>query len=188
MKLAPAAVAAVVAVGVGALAVAQSPSPSPSPKAMAAKKVTHAVAVLHPTQGNAVSGTVHFTAASGGVAVKANLKGLTPGSHGFHVHEFGDCTAPDAASAGGHFNPKGMRHGAPTDAARHAGDLGNIQARADGTAMLEWTDPQMKLEGPDGVIGHAVIAHTKADDLKTQPTGDAGGRVACGVIGVAKSE
>ena len=75
------------------------------------------------------------------------------------MHEFGDCTAPDAASAGGHFNPKGSPHGAPTDSARHAGDLGNVTAAADGTATLQWTDPTMKLDGPDGVVGHAVIVH-----------------------------
>jgi Cu-Zn family superoxide dismutase len=189
MKLASATLAATLVLGAGTLAYAQPASPSPSPKAaMAAKKVTRAVAVLHPTAGNTVEGTVTFAATSGGVAVKASLKGLAAGAHGFHVHEFGDCTAPDATSAGGHFNPKGKPHGAPTDAARHAGDLGNIQASSDGTATLEWTDPHMKLDGPDGVIGHAVIVHVNADDFKTQPTGNAGGRVACGVIGVAKSE
>ena len=187
MKLAAATMVATVGLAIGAVALAQSPSPSPK-AAAGPKKVTHAVAVLHPTQGNTVEGTVHFMAASGGVNVKASLKGLAAGNHGFHVHEFGDCTAPDATSAGGHFNPKGEPHGAPTDAHRHAGDLGNISAAADGTATLEWTDPSMKLDGSDGVIGHAVIIHASADDLKTQPTGNAGGRVACGVIGVAKGE
>lgn len=189
MKLASVTVTATVLLGLGALALAQSPSPSPrpSPKA-AAGKATRAVAVLHPTQANKAEGTVWFTATGGGVAVKASLKGLTPGAHGFHVHEFGDCTAPDAASAGGHFNPTGAPHGAPTDPVRHAGDLGNVQANADGTATLEWTDPKMKLDYPDGVIGRGVIVHTNPDDLKTQPTGNAGGRVACGVVGVAKGE
>jgi len=187
MKLAAATTVATLALAWGAGAHAQSPSPSPKPAA-GPKKVTHAVAVLHPTQGNTVEGTVHFLAVAGGVNVKASLKGLAAGSHGFHVHEFGDCTAPDATSAGGHFNPRGEPHGAPTDAHRHAGDLGNIQATSDGTATLEWTDPQMKLDGSDGVAGHAVIIHANADDLKTQPTGNAGGRVACGVIGVAKGE
>ncbi|HEV7499648.1 MAG TPA: superoxide dismutase family protein, partial [Vicinamibacteria bacterium] len=88
----------------------------------------------------------------------------------------------------GHFNPLGHPHGAPTDAMRHAGDLGNIQAAADGTATLEWTDSAMKLVGPDGVVGHAVIVHANPDDLKTQPTGNAGARAACGVIGIAKGE
>jgi Cu-Zn family superoxide dismutase len=188
MKPASATAMATIVLGLGAMALAQSSSPA-APEAP--KKVTRAVAVLQHTQvprvGN-VEGTVWFTAVPGGVAVKASLKGLAAGNHGFHVHEFGDCTAPDGASAGGHFNPKGSPHGAPTDAARHAGDLGNIQPAADGTATLEWTDPAMKLDGPDGVIGHAVIVHANPDDLKTQPTGNAGGRVACGVIGVAKGE
>jgi Cu-Zn family superoxide dismutase len=187
MKLASASVAATALLGLGVLAAAQSPSPSPAAPA-GPKKVTRAVAVVRPTQGSNVEGTVWFNAAPGGVAVKASLKGLAAGNHGFHVHEFGDCTAPDATSAGGHFNPKGNPHGAPADAARHAGDLGNVQASSDGTATLEWTDPSMKLDGSDGVIGHAVVVHANPDDLKTQPTGNAGGRVACGVIGVAKGE
>jgi Cu-Zn family superoxide dismutase len=169
---------------------APAPAASPSPATMAHKvgPPTRAVAVLHPTQGNSVSGTVRFEAVSGGVKVTATVKGLAAGSHGFHVHEFGDCTAPDATSAGGHFNPAGHPHAGPRDAKRHAGDLGNVEAGADGGATLEWTDAAMKLDGPHGVLGHAVIVHAKADDLKTQPTGDAGGRLACGVIGVAKAE
>lgn len=183
MRFASSAIAAAAVLGMGALAAAQSPSPAAGPK-----KVTRAVAVLSPTASNTAAGTVQFSAVPGGVAVKATLKGLAPGAHGFHVHEFGDCTAPDGASAGGHFNPKGSPHGAPTDSAHHAGDLGNVTAAADGTATLQWTDPAMKLDGPDGVIGHAVIVHANPDDLKTQPTGNAGGRVACGVVGVAKGE
>ena len=152
----------------------------------AAAPAERATAVLHPTQGNSVEGTVKFQAVAGGVKVTANLKGLTPGTHGFHVHEFGDCSAPDGSSAGSHFNPAGHPHAGPKDAKRHAGDLGNIEAGADGTATLDWTDAQMKLDGPTGVIGRGVIVHAKADDLKTQPTGDAGGRLACGVVGVSK--
>jgi superoxide dismutase, Cu-Zn family len=185
MKTASTTAAAAVVLGLGAMVFAQSPSTAAP---AGPKKVTKAVAVVHPTQGNNAEGTVWFTSGPGGVTVKASLKGLAAGNHGFHVHEFGDCTAPDGASAGGHFNPKGTPHGAPTDAAHHAGDLGNVQAAADGTATLEWKDPAMKLDGPDGVIGHAVIVHASADDMKTQPTGNAGGRVGCGVIGVAKGE
>lgn len=184
MKFASVTMAATLVLGAGVLAAAQSPAPA----AAGPKKVTRAVAALHPTASNTAEGTVWFTAGSGGVAVKATLKGLAPGSHGFHVHEFGDCTSADGAAAGGHFNPAAKPHGAPTDSARHAGDLGNVTAAADGTATLQWTDPSMKLDGPDGVIGHAVILHQNADDLKTQPTGNAGGRVACGVVGVAKGE
>jgi superoxide dismutase, Cu-Zn family len=147
---------------------------------------TKAIAVLHPTTGSNVSGTVTFTASGDKVKVVADITGLTPGKHGFHIHEFGDCSDPKAASAGGHFNPGHKQHGAPDASERHAGDLGNIDADASGKAHLELTDSVMKLSGSDSIIGHAVIVHEKADDLKTQPTGDAGGRLACGVIGVAK--
>ena len=148
--------------------------------------VTKAVAVLHPTAGNNVSGMVTFTKSGDEVKVVADITGLKPGKHGFHIHEFGDCSSPDGKSAGGHFNPTNHQHGAPDATDRHAGDLGNIEADASGKAHLEWSDKMMKLEGSDSIVGHAVIVHEKADDLKTQPTGDAGGRVACGVIGVAK--
>ncbi len=147
---------------------------------------TKAIAVLHPTAGNNVSGTVTFTASGDQVKVVADITGLTPGKHGFHIHEFGDCSDAKAASAGGHFNPAHKQHGAPDASDRHAGDLGNIEADASGKAHLELTDSVMKLTGNDSIIGHGVIVHEKADDLKTQPTGDAGGRLACGVIGVAK--
>ena len=147
---------------------------------------TRAIAVLHATAGSHVAGTVTFTASGDAVKVVADLTGLTPGKHGFHIHEFGDCSSPDAKSAGGHFNPSGHQHGAPDAPDRHAGDLGNIEADASGKAHLEMSDNVMKLSGSDSIVGHAVIVHEKADDLKTQPTGDAGGRVACGVIGVAK--
>lgn len=152
----------------------------------AADDVKKAIAVLHPTAGNQVMGTVTFTETGDGVHVVADLTGLKPGKHGFHVHEFGDCSAPDATSAGGHFNPNNHQHGGPTESNRHAGDLGNIEADSSGKAHLDFTDKTMKLTGDEGVIGHAVIVHEKTDDLKTQPTGDAGGRIACGVIGVAK--
>jgi Cu-Zn family superoxide dismutase len=120
------------------------------------------------------------------VKVVADVTGLTPGKHGFHIHEFGDCSSSDGNSAGGHFNPTHKQHGAPDASDRHAGDLGNIEADASGKAHLEWSDKVMKLSGADSIVGHAVIVHEKVDDLKTQPTGNAGGRLACGVIGVAK--
>lgn len=147
---------------------------------------TKAIAVLHPSQGSSVGGMVTFTADGDAVKVVADLTGLTAGKHGFHIHEFGDCSDPKAASAGGHFNPANHQHGAPDATDRHAGDLGNIEADASGKAHLEMTDQMMKLSGADSIVGHAVIVHEKADDLKTQPTGAAGGRLACGVIGIAK--
>lgn len=151
-----------------------------------AQSVTKAVAALSPTKGNSVSGTVTFTKVEGGVKVVADVTGLTPGQHGFHIHEFGDCSAPDATSAGGHFNPGHMQHGAPDAASHHAGDLGNLEADASGKAHYELVDPTLSLNGPESIVGHGVIVHEKADDMKTQPTGNAGGRVACGAIGVAK--
>ena len=153
---------------------------------LGAQEPTKAIAVLHPTAGSNVSGTVTFTKGTDGIQVVADLTGLTPGKHGFHVHEFGDCSSPDGNSAGSHFNPTHKQHGAPDAADRHAGDLGNIEADASGKAHLDWKDKVMKLSGPDSIVGHSVIVHEKEDDLKTQPTGNAGGRLACGVIGVAK--
>jgi superoxide dismutase, Cu-Zn family len=148
--------------------------------------VTEAIAVLHPTAGNKVEGVVRFTAhGDDEVVVTGEVTGLTPGMHGFHIHEFGDCSSTDGMSTGGHFNPTGMHHGAPDAADHHAGDLGNIKADDSGKAVVNVTMKGMHLVGPMGIIGHGLIVHAKADDLKTQPTGDAGGRVACAVIGIA---
>ncbi|HLP00942.1 MAG TPA: superoxide dismutase family protein [Opitutaceae bacterium] len=155
--------------------------------AHAAPTITTAVAVLQPTQGNAVRGTVRFTKVDGGVRIVAEISGLTPGLHGFHVHEFGDASSPDGSAAGGHFNPAHAAHGGPTAAERHAGDFGNLEADASGHARLDRVDPALSLEGPHSIIGRGLIVHAAPDDLKTQPTGNAGGRVACGVIGIAKA-
>ena len=144
---------------------------------------TKAIAVLSSASGSQVTGTVTFTKSGNAVQVVAEVSGLTPGQHGFHVHEFGDCSAADAASAGGHFNPTKDPHAGHDADKRHMGDLGNLEADASGKARLDLSDKKIKIEQ---IIGKAVIVHEKADDLKTQPTGDAGGRVACGVIGVAK--
>ncbi len=144
------------------------------------------VAELSPTQGNTVAGTVTFTdIGDGDVSVVGHVTGLPPGSHGFHVHEKGDCSAPDGTSAGGHFNPDGSPHGAPgnTPLMRHAGDLGNIEAGADSLAHFEKIDVVIALEGTRSISGLAVIVHAGPDDFTTQPTGAAGARLACGVIG-----
>ena len=144
------------------------------------------IAVLQSTQGNKVTGTVAFTKEGEKVRVLAQIEGLTPGRHGFHIHEYGDCSSPDASSAGGHFNPTGSPHGAPTVEKRHEGDFGNVEADKAGVARFDWLDSVIKLDGPDSILGRAVIVHAEADDLKTQPTGASGARVACGVIGFAK--
>jgi Cu-Zn family superoxide dismutase len=154
---------------------------------MHAPKIAAAVAVLTPTKGNEVHGTVRFTKVEGGVRIVADVTGLTPGLHGFHVHEFGDASSSDGSAAGGHFNPAHTAHGGPAAAERHAGDFGNLEADASGHATLDRVDAALELDGPQSIIGHGVIVHAAADDLKTQPTGNAGGRVACGVIGIAKA-
>lgn len=152
----------------------------------AGPEIKKAVAVLYPTEGNDVQGVVTFTKVEGGVMVVADVSGLTPGKHGFHIHEYGDCSAANGTSAGGHFNPLNMPHGAPTDEKRHVGDMGNLTADESGNAHYEWIDKMMTLDGPNTIIGRGVIVHQGEDDLKTQPTGNAGPRVACGVIGSAK--
>lgn len=143
-----------------------------------------AVANLEPTEGNDVTGTVEFIEAPEGVRVVANIMGLEEGQHGFHVHETGDCSAPDASSAGGHFAPEGSPHGAPTDAAdqRHTGDLGNVEADSAGSASYERVDEQIRLSGANSIIGKAVVVHADPDDLESQPSGNAGARLACGII------
>lgn len=193
MKLQLTSLAAVALTAGGLTLAGCTPPPAPKPTAettVATEKapptVTKAVVVLHPTEGNDVAGTVTFTAGAGGtVDVVGDLTGLTPGQHGFHVHELGDCTAPDGTSAGGHFNPENVEHGGPDAAVRHVGDLGNVDADDSGTAHYERTDSMIALSGPHSIIGRAVIVHQGADDLVSQPTGDAGARVACGVIGIA---
>ena len=147
--------------------------------------IVKAVAVLYPTSGNKAAGVVTFTKKANGIEVVADVEGLSPGLHGFHVHQYGDCSAPNGDSAGGHFNPEGMRHGAPTSKERHVGDLGNTTADKDGKAHLEWTDNLMTFEGRDSIIGRGLIVHAGPDDLTSQPAGNAGPRVACGVIGIA---
>jgi Cu-Zn family superoxide dismutase len=151
-----------------------------------AAKINKAVAVLHPTQGSNATGTVYFSRTQNGILVTADVMGLSPGKHGFHIHEFGDCTAPDGTSAGGHFNPENQPHAGPDAAKRHVGDLGNIEADASGNAHYKRTDAHLKFDGRDSIIGRGVIVHAGEDDLVSQPTGNAGPRVACGVIGIAK--
>lgn len=145
-----------------------------------------AIAVIHPTKGNKTQGTVTFTQENDGLHIVGDITGLTPGKHGFHVHENGDCSADDGSSAGGHFNPEEMQHGAEDVTMRHVGDFGNITADASGKAHIDKVDTMAKLDGKDSIVGRALIVHGKADDLKSQPSGDAGPRVACGVVGVAK--
>ena len=150
---------------------------------------TSAVAVMDPTEGHAVRGVVRLTrTAADSVRVQAEITGLPPNSrHGFHVHEFGDCTAADAKSAGGHFDPAHTgHHAAPGETPRHAGDLGNLETDARGTAHLIREFKGLTIAGMgNAVMGRALIVHEKQDTF-VQPTGGAGPRLACGVIGMAK--
>lgn len=145
--------------------------------------VTKAMATLNPTEGNQVSGTVTFTQESEGVRVVVNLRGFGgAGMHGFHIHEFGDCSAADGTSAGGHFNPEGVAHAGPDAEKRHVGDLGNLSADENGVATADFVDTMLALSGPHSILGRGVIVHAEADDLTSQPTGAAGARLACGVV------
>ena len=147
---------------------------------------TKAICVLYPTEGYDAMGTVEFTQTDSGMVVSIKLKGLSPGKHGFHIHQYGDCSAPNGTSAGGHYNPENEPHGAPTDFKRHIGDLGNVTANENGEVVKTVLDPKLTFYGKNSIIGRGIIVHKDEDDLKTQPTGNAGPRIACGVIGVRK--
>merc|ERR1711872_816568 len=123
---------------------------------------TKAVCVL--TGAGDTKGTVYFEETGGNVRVTGQISGLVPGNHGFHVHEFGDNTN-GCISAGAHFNPNKKEHGGPKDDNRHAGDLGNVVAGADGVAKIDITDGQIPLSGPNSVIGRTVVIHADEDDL-----------------------
>jgi Cu-Zn family superoxide dismutase len=141
------------------------------------------VATVMQVGDSGVSGSVIFSEDDNGVAVQGSFSGLEPGNHGFHIHQYGDCRAEDGTSAGGHFNPAGNDHGAPTDEVRHMGDLGNIEANDQGMATVDYIDDTISLEQ---ILGRGIIIHAGEDDLTSQPTGAAGSRVACGVIGIAQ--
>lgn len=156
---------------------------------MAFHSLSHAMAILQPTAGNTANGTVHFVAMGDHVQVIADVSGLEPNStHGIHIHEFGDCSAPNGKSAGGHYNPEGKAHGLPPNPARHAGDMGSLKADANGNAHYEVMLKNVSIAGMwNPIIGRGVIVHAKPDD-GGQPTGNAGARLACGVIGIAKAQ
>jgi Cu-Zn family superoxide dismutase len=142
-----------------------------------------ATALLEATKGNTTGGTVNFVQKGDKVAVTARVSGLTPGSHGFHIHEKGDCSSGDGMSAGGHFNPQGKPHAHPTTADRHAGDMPMLVADASGNATLSVELDVVTIgAGATDIVGRGLIVHKDPDDFKTQPTGNSGARVACGVI------
>lgn len=147
-----------------------------------------AEANLESKSGSSVTGKVTFTAHGGKVEMKVVVNGLSPGTHAIHLHDKGDCSAADATSAGGHWNPTSENHGQWGRAPFHHGDIGNLVADAHGKAELTFSTDLWTLgDGkPTDVVGHAVVVHANQDDFTTQPTGNAGGRVACGVITKAK--
>ncbi|VDK76493.1 unnamed protein product [Litomosoides sigmodontis] len=152
----------------------------------------NAIAVL---RGDAVSGIIRFKQEKEGAptAINGEIKGLTPGSHGFHIHQYGD-TTNGCVSAGPHFNPYNKTHGGPTDEIRHVGDLGNIVAGADGIAHIDISDKQIQLMGPNSIIGRSIVVHADQDDLgkgvgnkkeESLKTGNAGARVACAIVAIS---
>jgi len=152
--------------------------------AMMEEKEPTATATLEPRSGSNVRGTITFTQVGDVVRVTGQVTGHTKGPKGFHIHAMGDCSAHDALSAGGHFNPGNSKHGGPYDPVKHAGDLGNITFNDAGVAKVNFTvgDISVSRYQANGIIGRALMVHAQVDNLKTDPTGDAGGRVACGVI------
>lgn len=141
-----------------------------------------AVATLNPVKGSKVKGKVVFTQTAGGVKIVGEFEGLSPGKHGFHIHEGRDCSGDEAEGAGAHFNPTVQAHAGPDSFRRHMGDLGNIVADPSGIAHYEKIDRIITLEGRNTIIGRTVVVHADADDFKTQPAGASGAKIACGVI------
>lgn len=144
----------------------------------------HAIAEIMPTSGNEARGAVRLSGGNGTVQIAGSITGLEPGAHGFHIHQYGDCSAPDASSAGDHFNPHDDPHGSPRDLedAHHVGDLGNIVANEQGEAEFSIEDNEIRLSGPESVIGKALVVHASQDDFTTQPSGNSGARLGCGEI------
>lgn len=146
------------------------------------KEPQKAYVLLSPTKGSQVHGTVTFIAVENGVKIIADAEGLTPGKHGFHIHEWGDCSAPDGSSTGGYYNPLAAPHGGPDHMNRRLGDLGNIVADETGKAHYERMDHLISLSGPHSIIGRSVVINDAEDDYTSQAYGNIGKFLACGVI------
>jgi Cu-Zn family superoxide dismutase len=187
-------VAALAAAALSACATTPSasrPTPAPRPShppavrvAPAASTIPAAVAHVVGASGSLVSGTLALAPFRGGVRVTGDLGGLAPGSHGFHIHQTGDCSAADASSAGGHFNPTGSGHGRAGSAMHHAGDIDNIVAGASGVAHIDVQLRGVSLGGDAAtdIVGRAFVVHAAPDDYQSQPSGNSGARIGCGVI------
>jgi Cu-Zn family superoxide dismutase len=145
-----------------------------------------AVATLEATAGNEAHGTVHFSPADeGGLRVRTIMRGLPPGKHAYHLHLYGDCSAPDGSAAGTHFNLKGSSKSPPADIDRITGNLGDLIADQNGNGEHSAVIPDAQLTGAKAIIGRSVIVHAKPNDPAQPPIGGAGGRLACGVVGIA---
>ena len=163
-------------------------APTPAVEATPVPTITSDIAAAQLSGPGGVSGTITFTQEAGGVHVVAQVEGAKPGKHGFHLHAGGVCEG-DYKSAGDHFNPTNAEHGAPDAAAHHAGDFGNIEVGSNGTGNADFTTTMLSLgEGANDAIGKAVILHGGEDDLKTQPSGNSGPRIACGVVQRAQGQ
>lgn len=151
----------------------------------AAPDKTKAIAIIHGAGDNKdkITGTVAFIPEGDGIKIVADISGLSPGKHGIHIHQKSDLSSPDLKSAGPHFNPTGKKHGGPESEEHHAGDLGNIDVDANGHGHLEILSHDLSIENSgNGVVGHSVIIHAGEDDLKSQPAGNSGDRIAGGAI------
>ena len=151
-----------------------------TPAAAPAPTVNKAQAVLKGSGKSKIKGVVHFTEENGKTTIEVIAEGIKAGPHGFHIHEGKECVA-DFTSAGGHFNPTTKTHGA-MDAAHHAGDLGNVTADKNKKVQTTITSESLTFAGADSILGRTVIIHADRDDLKSQPAGNSGKRIACGVI------
>lgn len=174
---------AALAAAVAGLAACASPD-GPNPRTVASARLASSAAVPQPNPQSPVQGTLEFSQVRGVVSVSGVITGLKPNAaHAFHVHEKGDCSAPDFSSAGGHFNPTSQPHGAHDGAHHHLGDMPPLMADANGTVRVSFNSESLTLTGPNSIIGKAVIVHRDPDDVTAQPAGNAGPRLACGVIG-----
>lgn len=144
--------------------------------------VKEAIAIVHSLTNEAISGKIVFVKEGNGIRIVGDVLGLKPGKHGFHVHEHGDCGGKDGAAAGGHFNPTKTKHGGPDSLERHVGDLGNLVANERGEAHYDRVDTMISFEGENSILGRSIIIHADPDDYVTQPTGNSGARIACGIV------
>jgi len=144
-------------------------------------RVVSAVAIISGNTPEGITGTIRFVRLKKGVRVTGEIYGLTPGKHGFHIHENGACDRPTFETAGPHFNPDAHKHGDMTMDS-HAGDYGNIVADDYGVAKFSFIDKEASFKGKYSIIGKSVLIHEKEDDLKTDPSGNSGARIGCGII------